>query len=390
MATLGAAASFLRIVTAEDFERQQVAEDRQRELGPLHAQTLTEFFEGWFLPVILIGQHDDGPGAILPYREALKRWESITESVPIGKIDELVIAKVKAELRAATFQRGPKGTPRPVSQATVRKWQTCLRCVLLRLGPTNPWKPDDVCKGLLPVAPSLTVDAAPRNHKPKPAYTLDDARAVMRACDWITQRKKVTRRPGKRALIPTHGTTPLSPAWFRAWFGLLFYTGLRADKTALALRRQHCSMENGQWWLSVPAELVPKTDKPIRLPLHPCLVRLLEASHCASLANVTLAAHLCPWPMGYGHLCRLSKWIASKSGAKAQSPHAWRRTYGTLVSDATARHLDAAARALDHASSNTTAASYVNVEQLRAQELLRLPDLWPATPSRSASAPPAS
>jgi integrase len=381
-------APFLRLLFAEDIERpktQTAASTVDRS-----SQTLSAFFESWYLPVVLIGEHQSGLSAVKPYREALKRWEAATQHAPLSTIDPLMLASVKTYLRAATYSRGPGKPTRPVKPATIRKWQACLRFVLSRLGPPTPWDPKATA-GILNAPPTLSIDNAPRDdvERVKPSYTLAQAAAIMRSCEAI-QSRATKRRPGKRSTIAVATTNPMSGTWFRAWFALLFYTGLRADKTALALRRRHCHVVDQQWWLKVPGDLVPKTDKPIRLPLHPCLVQLIEQSHMRPLADIADETFLCPWPMGYSHLARLSAWVAKQAGLPALSPHAWRRTFGALVADPTQRRLDVAAAALDHASATTTAASYVAVEAIRAREILALPNLWPTQPSTSYSSQPPS
>jgi integrase len=364
---------FLRLLRVEDCEPQPaLVAPPARSLR----QTLRQFFEAWFVEVVLLGQRDDKPSALKPYREALQRWEAVAGDATLAEIDDALIAKVQRSLRGATYHRGPRGQTRPTKPATFRKWQGCLRAILRRLGPTNPWQPDEVCAGLLPVAPSLVVDERrAAAAEPKPCFSVEQAKAVMAACDRVATRK-TKRRAGVRALIPLHGATPLSGAFFRAWFALLFYTGLRADKTALYLTRGNvdCSVE--PFVLDVPARLVPKTEKRVRLPLHPCLVRLLGAAHGTSLADLPADALLCPWPMDYSHLGRLSKWVAAQAGAPALSPHAWRRTYGQLVAEVVDERLAVAAKALDHADPSTTAASYVSRAALDRRQILSLPDLW--------------
>jgi integrase len=368
-------APFLRLLFPEDVDVTASTVIPGEQL----AQTLSQFFQTWYLPVVLIGENQSGPSAVKPYREALRRWEAATQHAPLARIDPLLIASVKAALRVATYSRGPGKAVRNVRPATITKWQACLRFILARLGPTNPWEPDKACAGILPMSPSLVVDDLPKElDRVKPSFDLAQAARVMSACHSITGRI-TRRRAGRRSTIPVPGAPPMSGEWFRAWFGLLFYTGLRADKTALALRRRHCHLVDGAWWLKVPGELVPKTEKAIRLPIHPCLQRLIEESHRRDFASIEPETFLCPWPMGYRHLSSLGSWIAAKAGVDPLRPHAWRRTFGALVADPTKRRLDVAAAALDHASATTTAASYVAIETVRAREILALPDLWPVS-----------
>lgn len=338
--------------------------------------TLAQFFDDWFAPVVLIGARDASPAALKPYREALVRWKEAVGDLPIDQIDALAVARAQAFLRSATYRRGPLSAERPVRPPTVRKWQRCLRAILRRLGPTNPWAPDEVCAGVLPFAPSLTVDDPPRRRPiPKPAYTLDEARRIVAACDSILGRRWRTR-PGRRSAIALDGADPTSPAWWRAWFAVLFYTGLRSG-TVLQLRREHCQRDAaGGWWLDVPEALVAKTEKRLRLRLHPKAVEALDAIRPSPLAGWRSAAWLLPWNRDYSHLVDVAASIATAAGVARLSPHAWRRTFGRMVGRPALDAMNRAARALDHADAATTAASYVDPAEVEADLILSLPDLW--------------
>lgn len=354
------------------------------------SSTLSEFFEAWFLPVVLIGQRDNKPGALRPYREALAHWERITDRIPIARISPVTVALVQSGLRTATDRRRGLSSAEPakrVSPSTVIKWQGCLRAILQRLGPTHPWRPDMVGAGVLPAAPSLTVDDSRRRSPvPRHPFTLAQARAMMAATVEVGTRRSKYRH-GRYSDLPTHGADPHSPAWWRAYLALLFYSGVRAESTALSLRRRHLVWDpqanegRGGWWLDVPVECVPKTDKPVVRFVHPCLERMLRGVRPGLLLEDWPAdAMLCPQTTHYSHIASVHDWLLDRVRQTDPtlgqlSPQAWRRTFGDMVATAVDARLDRAAWALDHADRSTTEGSYVGRRKHEAEVIRGLPDL---------------
>jgi integrase len=208
--------------------------------------------------------------------------------------------------------------------------------------------------------PRITV----ATHK-KPAFTLDEARAIAAACGQM-----------ERPLV----NDMTSGKWWRAFVALHFYTGLR-NGTIYQLRWRHLVEENGLFYLEVPASLVTKTGKGIRIAVHPQLAAALKIKYHKSADHLIL-----PGPAGRIEGTALNRrtimdWhkdlqrLAGLKGAQVMSIHAWRRTHGQLLAELGLGQAEELARvALDHSHKAVTLGSYVSVVDAFR---LRLPDLWP-------------
>jgi integrase len=313
--------------------------------------TLTEFFESWYVPVILVGERGASESTIYEYRRSLRWWAQLTGDPPLEVIDEYTVANFASGIRAAQYTRGLSGAPRQLTGWTAAKHCRHIRYVLDRCGPTrDPSRPS---KAILSIVPRVPV-RHPRSGKPKPCFAWDMARQIVAA----------------RFAVADPQLPGVSPAtWWLACFALLFYTGLRIG-TILKLEWAWIVERADGPWLEVPEDAVPKTHKATTKPLHHLAWQAVSAIRSDD-------PHLVPWPHCYEHFSRLHEAIQRAAGANSTlSPQAWRRTHAAELARLGARFgLQLAQRSLDHASEKTTSGFYVDVD---AHLLRKLPPLWDA------------
>jgi len=340
----------IKIWTPSDDE--EPADTRRVPLSP--NMTLQEFFEVWFVPIVLAGRNRDDD-TLVSYRESIAWWVKFTHDPPLCQIDEYTIATFQGELPKATYKRGATGPDRLLAKYTVCKHLKQIRAVLYRTGPTTD--PKREAKELLSKAPCISV-AMPKRSKPKPVFDLADAPAMLAAA------------AHERMRLPKIRGLKYSPMKF--WRGLvltLFYTGLRIG-TVKQLEFSMIQRRRDGYWLEVPGEIVDKTEKPLEKFLHPCAVDAIDALR-------TDRQLIFPWPHNARHLAtchdRLQE-IAGMTG-KRLSPHAWRRTHGREMGKLGAFHgLKVAQRTLDHEDDRTTSSFYCDLE---AELIAKLPYLAP-------------
>jgi integrase len=313
---------------------------------------LSEFFERWFLPMVLEAK-EASASTILLYRQSIAWWITLTGDPPIDTIDEKMLKDFREALSHATYRRGPAGAVRPVTRFTAAKHLRDLRSILSRLGPTlDPKRPG---KGVLPASPYLAVPQ-PRLKRPKPSFEVQAARAVAiaasRFSDWPTSRRAKTpprMPPGLWALS-------LVSAWY--------YAGFRAG-TSLRLRwRMLIERRDGHWW-DLPEEVLPKTHKPVEKFCHPACAALLQRlraeSGAAEEGNLIF-----DWSRSYSHLSDCHElWQLSAGIAEEEKlpPQAWRRTHATQLGLLGLERAQEIARmALDHGSVETTKEFYLGLE----------------------------
>lgn len=345
-----------------------VADDPSGDPALSDTLTLTQFFERWFVPVVLVA-NERSPATVDRYRELLSWWAFLTLDPPIKEINERLIAGFAEALKHATFGRDRSGCSDwqpssmkrdrrqhrgqvPLARATICAHLERLGALVGRLGHHGP-KGGAVAR-ILPSPP--VVPRLPRPRRLKPSFTLEEARAIAAATGRMG-RPELTDMPTKK--------------WWQAWIAMLFYTGLRTG-TIRRLRWRHVVEEGGKLFLDVPAALV-KTRKPIRIAIHPQLASSLRLRFHKSRDHLILpiACHARTFLDWHAELQQR----AGLAGAQLLSPHAWRRTHGQLLAELGLANAEELARcALDHSSAKVTTDSYVSiVDQFR----LRLPELWP-------------
>jgi integrase len=315
--------------------------------------TLAEFFEGWFLPVVLSRQ-EAAAGTIRNYREAITWWTHLTGDPPIGRIDDLLVASFVEGLRVAGFRRGPNAELRRLSHNSIAKTLRTLRAVLSRLGPRI--QPTKATARLLPETPIVPPFKAV--FKRKGTFSLAQARAVAGACDLMQHPRTLPEQ------------FPI-PNWWKARLALLYFTGLRRG-TAFELRWRHVERDGDRWWLNVPGSLVPKTGKSTRIAAHPQLVAILRRMHWRRGEH-----HLLTPAVHVDHFATLHHELQRKAGlpvAECYSSSVWRRLHGQQIGELGLAIGESLAQvSLDHSDLRTTSTHYVElVNELR----LKLPPLW--------------
>lgn len=322
--------------------------------------TLVEFFDEWFLPVILVAQRSVSDSTISLYRNALAYWIALTGDPPLAEIDDRLCAAFVGQLRQeATFRRGTLGTERTLSSSSIAKHLRNLRSILYRTGPRyDPHRPTKEILPRLPFLPGVRAEFTQ-----KPSLTLEVARKVAAASLELDK--------------PEPAPPLTSRQWWKVRLALLYYTGLRSGTVVDVCWKHYERIGGGvggdSAWLNVPAGLVRKTSKPIRLALHPEAVELIEQLPGPRVPT----ERILPLACCYRYFIGLHEQAQQRAGLPAeqwQSPHVWRRTHGQQMADLGAeRAIEVARIALDHSDGRTTEAHYVSVvNQLR----VRLPRLF--------------
>lgn len=312
------------------------------------ALCLGEFFELAILPAM--EARDRRPSSVLPYRDLLRWWRQLTSDPPISQIDQRTVIQFRDKLRDARWRRSKLAAWRTLSGHTQTKLLRCLRTLLNRCGHGSASHQGEGILRRVPYVPLDTPKTAPKR-----TWSLDQARAIAKACGQSWE-------PRLRGWRPS--------SWSRLWLALAAYTGLRRG-TLMALRRRHLVRdEAGGWWLEIEGETVTKTRRDTRVALHSRV--MLELNKVPEHGPESL---LLPWPQ---HSRRLDAWhqdlqrAAGLAEEQQHSIHGWRRWHASQLFELGFGERMAAAQAsLGHASARTTAAHYV-VSTLPRQ----LPDLW--------------
>lgn len=316
--------------------------------------TLKQFFERYYLPVIL---HQDGPPAVSTvklYRDAVDRWELITGSKPISCIDDILVTDYTTKLRVSTYKRSKFGQEYPLKPFTIKRHLDTIRRIIYRVGPQTD--PKRKTKNMLDDVPYIS-SKAPRN-KVKPPFSVQHARQICGAA--------------AEMIVPVNpGISPT--AWWLAFIACLFYTALRVG-TVLLLRWRHLVRdEEGIYWLDVPAEIVHKTEKPTRIQVHGLLLEaLLAIRGDRSDDDLIFPLPVCRRYLRELHI-RIQQ-LAKIPAAKMLSIHAWRRTHLVELARLGYNHAQSVAQAAaDHSDAATTKNHYCDI----ANEVrIKLPALW--------------
>lgn len=339
----------LRLYDASDLPPDSPDDIATGGLSP--QMTLSEFFQTWFLPIVLASEGRDA-ATITSYRESIGWWHKLTSDPPLEQIDEYTVAAFKRGLREATYRRGKCGKLRQLGAFTISKHLRQVRTVLKRIGPTiNPERPG---KSLVAEVPHLRVEK-PRKGAPKRPFTIGEAKRIIAATPLLP----TPRYPHGREIMPSR--------WWRAFCLVLFYTGLRVG-TVLKLKRSMIEVgEDGKAWLQIPGSIT-KTGKPVRKFLHPVAAKVIH-----SLGH---GEQIFPWKYWRRHLANRHKRLQQLAGFPRErmlSPHAWRRTHATEMAKLGAMYgRKIAQHTLDHEDEETTSTFYVDIE---AELIAQLPDI---------------
>lgn len=334
---------------------------------PLSSEmTLGEFFDAWYLPIVLTGE-SASESTITLYRNALHWWATLTPNPPIRLISEFTIADFKPKLNEATWRRGVRGVTRRLAKATIAKHLKAVRAVLRRAGPTvDTERP---CKHLVDQVPHIRVHKV--RTSPKPAFEIAIANRIVAAAPRLSESDLPWELPQQ--------------LWWQGLLLVLYYTGLRTGtvrklRWSMIAERSSAGVRApfGGAWLIVPGEIVDKTDKPLDKFLHPIPLRIVERLNDA-WREPPPDPLLFPWPHCVRHLGRRHDRLQHLAGineANWLSPHAWRRTHGMAMGRVGAgRGIEIAQHALDHADERTTRESYVDIEPELILQLPRIDEL---------------
>lgn len=305
------------------------------ETSPLPGATLSEWYWGYFRPVVMLAERRNSAATIAIYDKAIEYWQVVGPATkPLAELTKVDIAQFDLAFTHYHYQRGPLGQPRPVRPVTVFKHVTVICRMLDAAFEEGFFSKRIRYKRSLPVTDR------------KPACELESCRTIFRNVEQMR--------------LPL--CEPRSAIW-RLLLALLFYTGLRIG-AAMAVRREYFSSRQGLVWLEVPRTANRKTSKEWSGPVHPQLQKLIEAHPSGDLFPPDLYARRDGMLKELKRLCR-----------ECQVPqlpfHAWRRAHAeqlSLLGLDTA--IDLARQGLQHASAGTTLASYTNPLHVA---ILRLP-----------------
>lgn len=331
------------------FDAETAATETPSGLSP--RMSLSEFFEEWFLPIVLKSEQNASEGTIRIYRTALDWWRKLTGDPPLAQIDEFTVGEFVAGLRTATFQRGPCSPKYPLAPHTIFKQQKQIKTILARVGPTiDPRRPG---KKLVAEAPYIRV-AAPQKGKPKASFTLEAARRIAAAAIEFDR--------------PKYHSLATATFWKRL-LGGLFYSGLRFG-TVWRLRWEMLAQEDdGSWWLDVPEQT--KTGKRKLIVVHSLWL--------AALQPIQPSGRIFPTRPGKSNLDDLHKRLQELAGiplVKQMPFQAWRRTHSTQMALLGAKAAKLVAQhSLDHGDDRTTTDHYADIDNMFRP---KLPVLWEA------------
>lgn len=212
--------------------------------GGISAQmTLSEFFEQWYVPIAM---RDRAQSTIQLYRNSIAWWVRITGDPPLDQIDEFTLNLFSDGLAIGTFRRSRRaaGIEHPLQPHTAAKHQRQIAAILAGAGPRK--RRDRPAKSLLAEIPFMPPSTA--EHVLKPCFTLEQMRAM-------ANEAQHTSRPRLPGIPPS--------AYYRGLFAFLFGVGHRLG-TTWRIEWSMLTEQADGWWVDVPRELVPKTEKKSR------------------------------------------------------------------------------------------------------------------------------
>jgi integrase len=299
--------------------------------------SLSAWFRGYFLPVVMQSERQNSPETIAMYVTAVDYWDRCgAVDKPLEALTKADIATFDRNLAAVQWTRGPAGEQRTLSDSSVFKQVAIILRICLAAFE----------EGILRKKISYK-RRRPRVDR-KEAYTLAECRAIWSVLD--------------QARLPAE--CPNRKAFWQALVAALFFTGMRVG-AALSLRQSMFSTRKGQRWLVVPGSVNRKTHKEWEGPVHP---QLAEA-----VAAIT-TDELFPQPWRQDSLSKESLRLAALAGVQPPMAfHVWRRVHAEQLGELGAVDAIKLAQAsLQHASASTTVASYYDP---RLTYMLLLPRL---------------
>jgi integrase len=260
----------------------------------------------------------------------LLRWERLTDNPPVGKITDEMLE----DFRKAALAKHSSGS--------VNGTRATFRAIFRRLGPAITGNPCGL--GILDripyMKPSKVIRGLPRR------VDQEDLSRWYIACEQMQ--------------APAWGGP--APFYWQAWLVVAYFTGLRKSDV-FAMRFADVDFEKGTLLFTAR-----KTSKPMRLPLHSCVMehlKRIEEPRRELVFESSLKAS--------GSFHKRWEWICRKAGiAESFCPHDIRRTAASEIERAKP---GMAAVLLQHAVNDTTHISYLNqLEELgEAIEKMRVP-----------------
>lgn len=338
-----------------------VESNSQLEIELRASMTVREYYTMWYEPVVLDKKRDSAIGTKLIYRDAVNWWDIIVgENLQLSAINDLKWQDYEAGLMGSRYRRGDDCQPRSLSDSTQTKHQRSVMAILRSASK----------KGLCRV-PDVSIRKS--QTEVKPSFTIEEARKL---CQWLRQ-QPVKKLKVRGALRPDYVDTlrqslGFTPRVWLAFIAIAFYTGLRSGEILRLTWDMLQTGENGDW-LNVPSEIVSKTGKAERKAVHPCLLEALR--DIGPLPGETIIAR----EIDYRFLLTCHERIQRLAGLPEERvlcPHAWRRTHASMVAlTGFPAAVEAARKALNHSSSETTTGHYLS-DQVQATAIGLLPRLW--------------
>jgi integrase len=342
------------------FSAELIEEDREiRESSELSPDiTLSEFYDKYFLPVILLAGKADAK-TVADYRSSVRRWAELTGDPTLGEITNVACARfIEMEFLIPGRKSGSD-----ISPNTIRKHCGNLQRILHVAGPQCERYPAaPTAFGLFGTdcygRPRLTpfFNRPPKRDKlPEDLYTVEEIRRLIEA--------------SQKADSPV--SNQFTPAeWWTALFRFLYNTGLRIG-SALACQREWIFRgegrgKSGEWrvesgeyfyYLSVPG-VSYKQGRP----------HLFYLSHHAieAVQKMPRTGKIFPWAKTPTTLTRHMKKLMKAAEIPQEKYfglafHGMRKSLGTALWGV---DQEAARLQLGHASKSTTEQSYAGQSQL--------------------------
>lgn len=332
---------------------------------PDSSWSLAAFFGRWYCPAMRADRRRRPPspktlerrGAAIAHWSRLMASESRPDGPWLGEIGHATLDLFRARLAEATYQRGPTGTVRRLSETSQIRTLQEVQIVLAAAGPAGRGPR----AGILTDPPLVYVERVecfPGMH-----WSLEEARAIAAACESLP------------ACLPRRGVSKEWPAeaWRALWRATLafwFYSGHRATTAYQLEWSQLVEVEPGVWMLRIARSV--KTRKSDQLRVHPRLLACFGVLRSLKLSD----RYVIPWPLHYATLGEQHRLLQGLAGVTKRLPiKTWRGMHSEWLARAglgAAEQL--ASESLGHSSRDVTRGSYFSARNLL---IPAMPDLWP-------------
>ncbi len=324
--------------------------------GLTAASTLTELFEGAYVPVVCDGRLLDAK-TIQLYREAVSWWRRLTDDPPLNQITDEVAARFVKSLESQPGRRCER-----LAIATVRKHAKAIDTLLRFAGPRARTRVGRHNRELLATPPWLEI--------PRP-----DVQPVVA----VWTEAELAALLGAVGQMPSPRIEGVSPGeWWRALIEVAVYTGLRLGQL-LGLRYEDLRRDGERGWIAVRAGCSKGRRGKVQFLTAPALA----AVERIRTPRAVIFSHP-SWPRNPRYLQACLKRLAAVAGVpetRRWGFHAFRRTHATLLALSCGSRDDAwetAQASLGHANLATTRDYYgaqSAKEALLAASLCRLPTI---------------